>query len=101
MPIYEYMDVNTGEIIELFKPVSKCDSIGSEIHHDGRTLRRLVGDSQISAGVETVVQKYPYTSLQHCRRMEGAGAYTKDGKPIITSRRNEREFMAMHNLERD
>jgi hypothetical protein len=100
MPVYEFHN-EAGEVIELVMPMSEAPSIGSTIEHDGQTLTRICSAKPATEQIANVTHEYPYVSMSAPRGSPGAGGYTKEGKPIITSRRNEREFCARNNRMRD
>ena len=101
MPLYEFVDDKTNEVREFYFEMKSAPAIGTLVTRKGTKWRRIVGRFQGSEDVKNVVHGYPYVSNQHCRKAQGAGDYTPEGKPIITSRCNEREFMARHDLVRD
>ena len=101
MPLYPFLDESTGDRQDFFFSMKDAPAIGSRIRRGGQRWTRLASDAQVDADVANIVHKYPYKSIHNCRWLPGAGDYTKDGVPIITSRRNEREFMARNNLARD
>ena len=75
-------------------------SVPESIEVDGEIYTRIISGGMISKDVANVVHGYPYTSISAPLYSPGAGAYTHDGKCIITSRRNEREFCAINNRVR-
>lgn len=94
MPMYSYINDDTGEMVEVFHHMKDAPPSGHAITRGGRQFRKVVDGVQVSAGVATVVHKFPYESISSCVNAPGAGAYRKDGTPIITSQRNRREFLA-------
>jgi len=85
-------------MVDLFYSGGKAPKIGQVVRHKGLSLRRLPSGAQVSAAVARKTHKFPYISHSSCRNAPGAGDYTKDGKPIITSQRNLKEFVA-HNRD--
>ena len=96
MPTYEFRAAD-GTVVEQFHHMS---SVPDQIELGGKTYKRIPSAGMISAGVKAIVHGYPYVSLDAPLHSPGAGAYTPDGKCIITSRSNEREFCAMNNRVR-
>lgn len=96
MPTYDFQ-AEDGAVVEEFHHMS---SVPDEITIEGKVFRRVISGGVISGDVKNVVHGYPYVSLDAPLHSPGAGGYTKDGKCIITSRRNEREFCAINNRVR-
>lgn len=96
MPIYTYIDEDGNEI-DLMKPVSKMDPIGTVIEHEGRKLTRVFCGSIDAAGIARKTWGYPRASEQLPRGLSGCKHDAK-GRPIITSRKHERELTARHGL---
>jgi hypothetical protein len=94
---YEFEDEN-GNLVEINLPMREAPSIGSIITHDGRTLRRIASLVQVDPATNR--SQYPYVSTALPRRLEGCRT-DKKGKPIVTSKRHEREIMARHGFEKD
>ncbi len=100
MPMYEFSRESDGKIVEFHFRMADAPPIGSLIERDGERFTRLVSDSQVSAEVEVVTHKYPYVSRKMPRNLPGCET-NKNGQPIISSRRHEREIMNRYGLERD
>jgi hypothetical protein len=100
MPLYPFQWTDSGETFEHYFPMAEAPSIGATVTLYGKRARRLPSGAQVSASVATVTHKYPYVSSSLPRNLAGAET-TSTGKPIVTSRRHERELMARHNLTRD
>ena len=101
MPRYEYM-TDEGRIIEAVKPMAEADPVGAVVEladpqRDGASVLatriysrpRLQGDPW-----------KPYVSERLPRNMPGVPC-TPDGKPIVTSRQQEREICAKFGYERE
>ena len=99
MPIYTCIDVHTCEEVEVHRPMASSPRIGQEFAHEGRTVRR-VASCFVHEGVASVVHGYPYTSNSLPRNLAGCST-DPTGRPIVRSRRHERELMTRHGLERD
>lgn len=97
--IYEFVDTASGERRDVIFGFSDAPRIGETITHEGATLRR-VPSCTVSAGVDAVTHGYPYVSNSMPRNIDGCDT-TPQGKPIIKSRRHEREVCARHGCERD
>src|SRR5690606_1723071 len=83
MPVYEYQDLETGEIVELVKHHSEADPIASVIEHEGRKLRRVFSSSAF--GMETI-QDDPRPRRSLAKGMPGFDRYDKRGYPIATNK---------------
>lgn len=94
---YEFTDVD-GNIVEIEMPMRDAPSIGSIIERDGRRLTRIASAMQVDPGTNR--SQYPYVSNSLPRNLVGCKA-TKLGKPIVESKRHEREVMARHGYEKD
>jgi len=95
---YEFED-EEGIIHEISMPMSEAPSIGSIIHRDGRLMRRIASLSvQVDTG--TVRSQYPYVSNALPRNLAGCKV-DRLGKPIVESKRHEREIMARHDYAKD
>jgi hypothetical protein len=98
MPLYLFKS-ETGEQIEKFYSMTDAPKIGDTVEIDGVLCTR-VPSFQLSEEINTVCNKYPYTSMKHGAFMAGA-KHDKQGRAIIESRNHEKKFMAIHDLARD
>ena len=97
--IYEYKDLETGEVLELYQPASESVPIGEVIEKDGRRLERLFPSHvQTTMGELGVQDKYPYKLRSQSRDIDCPK--DKNGIPVVESRQHERELQARHNLEK-
>jgi hypothetical protein len=94
---YEFED-SQGNVVELDMRMSEAPAIGDIITHDGVTLRRIASIPQVDAG--TCRGQYPYVSHALPRKLAGCQT-TRDGKPIIKSKRHERNVMSQHGYAKD
>ena len=94
---YEFTDTD-GNIVEIEMSMRDAPSIGSIIERDGRLLTRIASAMQVDPGTNR--SQYPYVSNALPRRLEGCRS-TPAGKPIVESKRHERELMARHGYEKD
>lgn len=94
---YEFQD-DSGNVVEIDFPMREAPSIGSIITHEGRRLTRIASSMQVDPGTNR--HQYPYVSNSLPRRLEGCKS-DRLGKPIIMSKRHEREVMARHGFEKD
>jgi len=95
---YEFLD-SDGNVVEISMLMRDAPSIGSIITHEGRTLTRIASTSvQVDPGANR--SQYPYVSHALPRRLQGCKTDRK-GKPIVESKRHEREIMARHGFEKD
>ena len=99
MPMYEFVNVDTGDKRDFFYRMDNAPCIGEIVEHSGAQWRRVV-NFQVDAGMEAKVHGYPYVSSSLPRNLKGCDT-TRQGKPIITSRNQEREIMNRHGYERD
>ena len=97
--IYEFVNDRTGDAVELSFSMNTVPSIGEIIEHEGEKLRRIAG-CQVDAGMEAKVHGYPYVSSSLPRNLKGCDT-NRQGKPIVTSRRHEREVISRHGYSRD
>ncbi len=95
--IYEFLDQNCNHV-ELSMSMAEAPSIGAIITHEGRTLTRIASFMQIDPATNR--HQYPYVSTSLPRRLSGCKV-TGQGKPIIESKRHERNIMAQHGFEKD
>lgn len=98
MPVYPFRDEATGRTVEVFFAMTDAPAIGSTVEHDGRRLTRLVSAFQVDPATNR--SQYPYVSNALPRRLPGCRT-NRQGKPIIESRRHERNVMAQHGFEKD
>ena len=97
--IYDFVNDTTGKTVELHYSMADVPSIGEIIEHEGERLRRIAG-CQIDAGIDAKVHGYPYLSSSLPRNLKGCDT-NRQGKPIVTSRRHEREVISRHGYSRD
>lgn len=97
--IYDFVNDTTGKTVELHYSMADVPSIGEIIEHEGERLRRIAG-CQIDAGIDAKVHGYPYVSSSLPRNLKGCDT-NRQGKPIVTSRRHEREVISRHGYSRD
>jgi hypothetical protein len=79
--IYEYEDIQTGEVVEISKPDAQRDPVGRVITHNGRKVRRI-----LSTGAQTIlpVKDEPRPRNNLPRFMPGCEC-DKRGRPVITN----------------
>lgn len=94
---YEFQD-ESGNCVEIDLPMASAPSIGDKIMHEGRSLVRVASIPQVDPGTNRSI--YPYVSNALPRRLAGCRT-TAMGKPIIESKRHERNVMARHGYEKD
>jgi hypothetical protein len=98
MPSYSFIDESTGESCELVFAMKDAPSIGTTVEVDGKQFVRVVSDYQVDPGTNR--SQYPYVSSSLPRRLDGCKT-DRQGKPIIESRRHERNVMAQHGYEKE
>lgn len=98
MPMYSFVDESTGESVELHYSMANAPSIGTTVEVDGRRLTRVVSDYQVDDARNR--SQYPYVSSSLPRNLEGCTTNSQ-GKPVIMSRRHEKEVMARHGYEKE
>lgn len=86
-----------GTVIEASFPMVNAPRIGDYVTIDGERCRRVASTTQVGVNPSAT---YPYVSSQLPRNLSGCKV-DRLGKPIITSRRHEREIEARHGYERD
>lgn len=95
---YEFSD-SDGNVIEIDMPMRDAPSIGSIITRDGKELTRIASLS-VQVDPATNRSQYPYVSQALPRNLSGCKT-AKGGKPIVESKRHEREIMARHGYVKD
>lgn len=94
---YEFEDPD-GNVVEIDLRMAEAPPIGGIIERDGRSLRRIASLPQVDPGTNR--GQYPYVSHSLPRRLAGCRT-TRQGKPIIESKRHERNVMAQHGYAKD
>lgn len=94
---YEFTDPD-GNVVEIVMSMGDAPSIGSIITREGRQLTRIASAVQVDSGTNR--SQYPYVSTSLPRSLEGCKT-VNGGKPLIMSKRHEREIMARHGFEKD
>ena len=94
---YEFYDPS-GNVVEIDFPMREAPSIGDIIVRDGVELVRV--PSMVQVDPATNRSQYPYVSTALPRRLQGCKT-NRQGKPVIMSKRHEREVMARHGFEKD
>lgn len=97
MPLYPFIN-ESGDVCELFFGMKDAPSIGSEVEQDGVKWIRIASDFTVDPGTNRY--QYPYVSSALPRNLKGCKT-TKSGKPVIMSRRHERNIAAMHGYAKD
>ena len=95
--IYEFLDID-GKLVELTYSMKEVPSIGCIINLDGKELKRVASNS-VQVDPATNRPQYPYVSA--CLPRNLSGCKTQGGKPIVESKRHEREIMARHGYVKD
>lgn len=82
-----------GETVELQYSMKDVPSIGETVLVDGEVMTRVCSEFVIDDAHNR--NQFPYLSNSLPRNLAGAKCDAK-GRPIITSKKNEREIMARH-----
>lgn len=90
MPLYEYIDEDTGEAVELFLHVDECDDIGAIRQENGRRLRRVF--SNVAAQIDN-----GFVSRQVNKWHPDVKRHTKEGWAAFNNRNEAREFIRRNN----
>jgi len=98
MPSYAFVDESTGEMCELVFAMKDAPAIGSTVMVDDRKWTRVISDFQVDPATNR--SQYPYVSNALPRNLEGCKT-NRLGKPVIMSRRHERNIMAKHGYAKD
>lgn len=95
---YEYRFLDTGETVEVDHPMAQ-DAL-TEI--DGRAVERVPQWANATIGTGKIVmdKKYPYCSSRLPRNLDGCKT-NRVGKPIVQSKRHEREIAAKLGMARE
>ena len=104
MTVYQFIDVDSGEGVELDFTFDTVPSIGRIVRRAGRNLKRVFSTVR-GEHITTQRSKYPYLSHSHTPWMPGCET-AKDPrsgklKPIIQSRQHERELCDRHGLVKE
>jgi hypothetical protein len=94
---YEFIN-RDGDVVEIDMPMRDAPSIGAEVVVDGVPLVRIASCVQVDPGTNR--SQYPYVSTALPRNLPGCKT-NRAGKPIIMSKRHERNVMARHGFEKD
>ena len=94
---YEFLDPDQN-VVEISMSMADAVSIGDNIMHNGQQLTRIASMVQVDGGM--CRSQYPYASTALPRKLEGC-KHTPLGKPIVQSKRHEREIMSRHGFEKD
>lgn len=97
MPLYPFVD-ESGEVAEFLFAMKDAPSIGATVSIDGKDWVRVASDFTVDPGTNRY--QYPYVSNALPRGLKGCPK-DKKGKPIIMSRRHERNIAAMHGYAKD
>jgi hypothetical protein len=98
MPIYPFKNEVTGEIKEVIYSMTDAPSIGTTVLFDGIGYVRISSDFTVDDGFNRY--QYPYVSNSLPRKLNGCDL-TAAGKPIIMSRRHERNIASMHGYDKE
>lgn len=97
--IYEFMS-DSGEIIEASFPITKAPAIGS-VHTVTNGAGEKVKATRIISPPSVRGDPWkPYVSNRLPRNLEGVPC-TPEGKPIVSTRAQERDIMAKFGYERE
>lgn len=88
--IYEFIDTENGERVEVSMPMRDAPPIDSIIEHEGRSLRRIMS-APLGAAVDDFT---PFSSIQMERNHPDAPRLDKFGRARFHSRQEVREFEA-------
>jgi len=97
MMIYEFLDKDNN-LVEISLSMRDAPSIGCTIEHEGRKLTRIASAVQVDPATNR--SQYPYLSHALPRKLDGCRTDHR-GRPIIESKRHEREIMSRHGFEKD
>jgi hypothetical protein len=92
MPLYPFLDEQSGDYVEVLMDMSKVPGIGSTMRHEGRTLRRLPSMPQAP-----VMKDFKAYLASQKPWAPGADEYDKGGTPICHSRKSLQRFLDSQN----
>lgn len=98
MPSYAFVDEATGDTCELVFAMKDAPAIGTTVTVDGREWTRVISDFQVDPATNR--SQYPYVSNALPRNLDGCKTNSQ-GKPVIMSRRHERNIMAKFGYAKD
>ena len=100
MPTYEYM-TDWGEIVEDFRPISRMVPVGKVTEVELADGVKVPATRIIASAPEGRGDPWkPYVSSRLPRNLEGVPC-TPSGKPIISTRAQERDIMSKFGYERE
>lgn len=101
MPLYEYM-TDDGRLIEQHKPMAEAEPVGSVCQvPDPDAEGQTVAATRIFSGFRVQGDPWePYVSERLPRNLEGVPC-TPNGKPIVTTKGQERDICAKFGYERE
>jgi hypothetical protein len=101
MPTYQYI-TDDGRVIEAHRPMREAGPIGGvEKIHDPESGKIVAATKLPPQHLEAGSDNWkPYISNRLPRHLAGVPC-TPSGKPIVTSRKQERNIMARHGYERE
>lgn len=110
MPLYPFIDVNTGQYRELLFPMSEVPAIGvviedpTDLSEDSVPLRRLPSGNRISQADadREFGAKFPLASDALPRWTQPVGMkfdFDLKGRPIIKNKRHEADIAARMNMD--
>lgn len=92
LPTYEFKDAQTGEMIEMFSPMSEAVPIGEKVESGGRWLIRVPSSPE-----QSNVPNVYFTSHQMPQNYKFAKTFDSFGAPVFSSKRALDECLARAN----
>ncbi len=101
--IYEFEDIQSGQVIEQSYSMREVPSVGTELVIDGRMCRRILSRSVRlnSEQIANVAHNYPYESRSMPHFDPSIAKTSPDGFTVVRDRAHERNLMAMTGRVRD
>lgn len=94
--IYEFVDTQTGEGVEIVFPMGECPGIGDKILHDGREVERVFS---MPAGIKVLgLQTFkPFASESMREWHPDAPRHDDRGRAVFQTRAEQDEFINKNN----
>jgi hypothetical protein len=97
--IYEFVDTETGERVELEYPAKAAPGLDSIVHRDGRTLRRVL--SMPAIGVLGAKPFKPHAANSLDPWLPSAPRHDDQGRPVFLNRSERDEAIKRENARRE
>jgi hypothetical protein len=90
MPAYDYLCDETGEMLEVIKPMTEAPKIGHRLRRNGKTFRRIPPGKVVA----NVAPEYSFESPQVALYHPDAPYHNAEGEACFRTKNEVREFCA-------